>query len=99
MDSFQRSYQDVNLSPASCLALPLASIYTSMAPHSTEPQPPSEPVPAFARLSVPHWPKIQVSEAYSFDGLFHRKQRRDLHTSRIHITRFFKSLDEHKIRL
>ncbi|KAG0874994.1 hypothetical protein G6F62_011255 [Rhizopus arrhizus] len=99
MDSFQRSYQDVNLSPASCLELPLASIYTFMAPHSTEPQPPSELDPAFARLSVPHWPKIQVSEAYSFDGRFHRKQRRDLHISRIHITRFFKCLDEHKIRL
>ncbi|KAG1033152.1 hypothetical protein G6F25_010728 [Rhizopus arrhizus] len=74
MDPFQRSYQDVNLSPASCLALPLASIYTFMAPHSTEPQPPSELDPAFARLSVSHWPKVQVSEAYSFDGLFHRKQ-------------------------
>ncbi|KAG1031815.1 hypothetical protein G6F25_011809 [Rhizopus arrhizus] len=101
MDALDKSYQHIQLSPATCLQLPLSSIHRFDNPlpeHAAAgPNTPNGPSSPIARLSLRSWSKIQVSDVFFFDshrGCLRKKRRTDIDPFPFLISRFFKALEK-----
>ncbi|KAG1062006.1 hypothetical protein G6F41_011833 [Rhizopus arrhizus] len=101
MDALDKSYQHTQLSPATCLQLPLSSIHRFDNPlpeHvAAGPNTPNGPSSPIARLSLRSWSKIQVSDVFFFDshrGCLRKKRRTDIDPFPFLISRFFKALEK-----